>query len=163
MQHSFFKEKEGMMVGVWMVYRKNKNKWMARQMGWLARGETFCSDINWVVLIFMRVPAVAFIYMYIVQVCRYHTSPGTVGGGDWRSALHSGDEGRLKIKQVTIQIGHTEEQNSTKGVKWRREWWTRKWENKRKERRRRVENVSERRRETKYRGMEKQMRESINI
>lgn len=44
-----------------------------------------------------------------MQVWRWRTSPGTVGGGDRRSALHSGDEGRLKIKQVTVQIGHTEE------------------------------------------------------
>lgn len=47
-----------------------------------------------------------------MQVWRWRTSPGTVGGGDRRSALHSGDEGRLKIKQVTVQIGHTEERKS---------------------------------------------------
>lgn len=45
-----------------------------------------------------------------MQVCVLCTSPGTVGGGDWRSALHSGDEGRLEIKQVTVQIGHAGEQ-----------------------------------------------------
>lgn len=39
------------------------------------------------------------------------TSPGTVGVGDGRSALHSGDEGRLQIKQVTIQVGDAEEQH----------------------------------------------------
>ena len=35
------------------------------------------------------------------------TSPGTVGGRDGGSALHGGDEGRLKIKQVAVQIRHT--------------------------------------------------------
>lgn len=34
------------------------------------------------------------------------TSPGTVGGGDCRGTLHSGDERWLQIKQVTVQIGH---------------------------------------------------------
>lgn len=43
-------------------------------------------------------------------VCVCRTSPGTVDGGDGRSALHRRDEGWLKIKQVTVQVGHTEEQ-----------------------------------------------------
>lgn len=43
-------------------------------------------------------------------MCLSPTSPGTVGVGDGRSALNSRDEGRLKIKQVAVQIGHTAEQ-----------------------------------------------------
>lgn len=42
-------------------------------------------------------------------LCWKLTSPGTVGIGDGRSALHSGDEGRLEIKQVAVQVGDAEE------------------------------------------------------
>ncbi len=33
------------------------------------------------------------------------TSPGIAGGGD-RSALHSRNEGRLEVKQVTVEVWH---------------------------------------------------------
>lgn len=43
-----------------------------------------------------------------------HT-PGIVGGGDRRGALHGGDERRLQIEQVTVQIGNAGEREGRHG------------------------------------------------
>lgn len=65
-----------------MVYiKKTKtNGWLDRWDDW-PEGRRFAqTQIGWCssLCVSLRLPS----YMYKVQVCRYHTSPGTVGGGD---------------------------------------------------------------------------------